>query len=208
MTEGTLGRLLDAIASPEPAPASGSAAAAVVAVAAALVQKVAFRSTQQWSGAGEAIQRSEAMRLRAEELVELDSAAFLEFVDAARRGEGVESARQKTIHVPMEIASLASDVVGLAHDLEKEGNPNLRADASAAAILAQAAATTAAMLVTVNVAAGASESADRPDAPTHEGGLDRAPARSAGSDRPSRSRTARGGRSGPAGRRSGSSRSR
>jgi formiminotetrahydrofolate cyclodeaminase len=90
------------------------------------------------------------MRLRAEKLIELDSIAFLEFVEATRAGSNVEMARKKTIDVPMEIASLAAKVVELAHVLESNGKPNLKPDADAAAILAQAAATTATMLVTVN----------------------------------------------------------
>jgi formiminotetrahydrofolate cyclodeaminase len=142
--------LLDAIASERPAPASGSAAASVVATAAALLQKVARLSEKHWSGAAAAYKRAEAMRLRAEKLIELDSIAFLEFLEATRAGRNVETARTKTIEIPMEIASLAAEVVELAHILETKGNPNLKPDAAAAAILAQAAAMTAKMLVTVN----------------------------------------------------------
>ncbi len=195
-----LSYLLKKIASGAPAPASGSAAAAVVATAAALLQKVALRSGKRWSGAAAAHDRAEALRLRAEELIELDSLAYLEFVEAVRAGSSVELARKKTIDVPMEIASLATEVVDLAHTLESEGNPNLRADAAAAAILAQAAATTAAMLVTVNVTAGASASAGPRGAPGPEGDLGRVQARSPDSDRRSRPRTARGGRSAAAAR--------
>src|SRR5207253_3408439 len=67
-----LGHLLSEIASNAPAPASGSAAAAVVATAAALLQKVALRSPA-WPEAAAAHSRAEALRLRAEELIELDS---------------------------------------------------------------------------------------------------------------------------------------
>jgi formiminotetrahydrofolate cyclodeaminase len=122
----------------------------VAATAAALLQKVARLSEKHWSGGAAAYKRAEAMRLRAEKLIELDSIAFLEFVEATRAGSNVEMARKKTIDVPMEIASLAAKVVELAHVLESNGKPNLKPDADAAAILAQAAATTATMLVTVN----------------------------------------------------------
>jgi len=54
----------------------------------------------------------------------------------------------------MEIAGSAAEVLRLAHELETNGNPNLRADAAAAAILARAAAATAEMLVQVNESAG------------------------------------------------------
>ena len=65
-----LGYLLSKIASGAPAPASGSAAAAVVATSAALLQKVALRSQGRWNGAEDAHQRAEALRTRAEELIE------------------------------------------------------------------------------------------------------------------------------------------
>lgn len=172
-----LSYLLSKIASGAPAPASGSAAAAVVATAAALLQKVAIR-TKSWPGAEAAHSRAEALRLRAEELIELDSLSYLAFVEAVRSGDGIEAARRKTIEVPREIAASAAEVVALARDLEANGNPNLRADAAAAAILAQAAGTTAEMLVEVN------ESAGRPGAPGRGDGPGRAPARSRGSGRP------------------------
>ena len=148
----------------------------MVATAAALLQKVALRSTS-WPGAVAANTSAEALRLRAEELIELDSIAYLDFVAAVRSGVGVEAARRRTIDVPREIAGSAAKVVGLAHELEISGNQNLRADAAAAAILAQAAGKTATMLVRVNARA-------RPPAvPARPGGRGRAPARSSGTRR-------------------------
>lgn len=199
-----LSYLLQKIASGAPAPASGSAAAAVVATSAALLQKVALRSKGKWSGAAAAHQRAEALRLRAEELVELDSLAYLAFVEAVRSGEDVEAARKKTIDIPAEIAKSAAEVADLARELEKKGNPNLRADAAAAAILAEAAATTAAMLVDVNTASSPSESVGRPDAPNPADDHDHAPGRSRGNRQPSPDRTARARRRAGAARRSGS----
>ncbi|TMD79035.1 MAG: cyclodeaminase/cyclohydrolase family protein [Chloroflexi bacterium] len=182
-----LGYLLSKIASGAPAPASGSAAAAVVATAAALLQKVAIRSPK-WSGAEGAHSRAEALRLRAEELIELDSLAYLAFVEAVRSGHGVEAARQKTIDEPTEIAGSAAEVLRLAHELETNGNPNLRADAAAAAILARAAAATAEMLVQVNESAGPRGARGRADDPG------RASAQSRDNVPPSRARIARDGR--------------
>lgn len=181
-----LGYLLSKIASGEPAPASGSAAAAVVATSAALLQKVALRSQGRWSGAAEAHQRADALRKRAEELIELDSLAYLAFVEAIRSGQELEAARRKTIDVPLEIAAHADEVVSLARVLESKGNPSLRADAVAAATLAQAAAKTARMLVEVNAA---SASARRRGARGSAGASGRAPARSRGNGPPTRRRT-------------------
>ncbi|TMF19400.1 MAG: cyclodeaminase/cyclohydrolase family protein [Chloroflexi bacterium] len=187
--EGRLSRLLDALSSDQPAPASGSAAAAVVAVAAALLQKVALRSMRRWRGAAAANRLAETIRLRGEELIELDSLAYLAFVAAVRSSSGVEAARQRTIDVPGEIAALAAEVVILARELELRGNPNLRPDAVAAATLAQAARETAKMLVEVN------ESARRPASPVRKGDRGRASTQSPGSDRRSGPRSDRGGRS-------------
>jgi formiminotetrahydrofolate cyclodeaminase len=193
-----LGYLLSKIASAAPAPASGSAAAAVVAASAALLQKVALRS-DRWKGAEAAHQEAEELRLRAEELIELDSISFLEFVAARRSGTGVDAAREKTIDTPLEIARAGARVVQLARALEKNGNPNLMADSVAASILARAAVTTAAMLVEVNLVGRAREprlaearrlvravsgSARRQAAPGRAGDPGRARARSRGSDRP------------------------
>ncbi|TMC85252.1 MAG: cyclodeaminase/cyclohydrolase family protein [Chloroflexi bacterium] len=201
--ESPLSRFLDALSSARPAPASGSASAATLALAAALLEKVARLSAKHWAaGAAQAQIRANALRLHSEELLELDAKAYLDFVDASRSGQGVAAALQRTIDVPIEIAQAAAEVVDLARHLESNGNPNLRADAAAAAILAQAAATTAEMLVRVNESARLRSSRDRADGP------DRAREQSRGSDRPSPPRTARGDRSKRVVRRPESSRSR
>src|SRR5712691_11773678 len=98
--ESRLSRLLDALSSAKPAPASGSAAAATLALAAALLEKVARLSAKNWAGAAQAQERAHSLRLHSEELIERDSLAFLEFVDATRSRANVDAARQKTIEVP------------------------------------------------------------------------------------------------------------
>ena len=150
----------------------------MVATAAALLQKAALRSKSRWTGATAAHDRAEAIMVRAEELIELDTLAYLEFVEATRLGGNAEAARQKTIEVPADIVGYAAAVIDLARELEANGNPNLRADAVAAAILAEAAAMTAAMLVEVN------ESAGRAAARGRAGDRGRAGEQSPGSDRP------------------------
>ena len=139
------------IASPAPAPASGSATAAVVAAAAALVQKVTRLSGKQWAEAAEMHERAERLRLQSEELIEQDSLAYLDFVEAVRSGQGVAGAQARTIQVPLEIARAAAEVATLAEHAASSGNPKLRADAVVAAMLASAAAEAAAYLVGVNV---------------------------------------------------------
>ena len=139
----------------------------MVALSAALLQKVALRSPK-WRGSTRAHSRAQALRLRAEELIDLDSQAFLDYLEARRSGDGVEAARQRTIEMPREIAGCAAEVVSLAADLETHGNPNLRPDAVAAGTLALVAGKTADMLVRINA------SAPRQAAPDRSGGPDRA----------------------------------
>jgi formiminotetrahydrofolate cyclodeaminase len=193
-----LGYLLAKIASAEPAPASGSAAAAVAAAAAALVQKVAKLSGKQWPDAAEVHGRAERLRLHSEELIEEDSTAYLAYVAAVRSGQDIAAAEARTVQVPLEIVRAAAEIAELAERSASLGNPRLRADAVVAAMLASAAAESAAFLVGINLgdtadprlkearklASEASARLRSPGAPGSQGGPDRGPERSAGSRRP------------------------
>lgn len=152
--------LLDGLASDRPVPASGSAAAAVIAMASALLEKVARLSTPRWAGANAALEAAQALRLRAEELVEADANSYMAYVEAVRSARNVQGqareraiapARAATIDVPLAIARLAGEAVELADALARNGNPHLRADAMVAATLAAAAGTAAARLIDVNL---------------------------------------------------------
>jgi formiminotetrahydrofolate cyclodeaminase len=193
-----LDHLLSNIASKAPAPASGSAAAAVTATAAALVQKVALLSTKQWPEAVETNSRAEELRLRSEELIEKDSLAYLAYVEAVRSGVDVAGAQAATVDIPLDIVRTAAEVAALAERSGSLGNPNLRADAIVAGMLASVAAEAAAFLVAVNVgetpdvrldeaqrlAREASARLRSPAARGSSGGPGRGRARSAGSRRP------------------------
>lgn len=89
--------------------------------------------------------------MHGEELIEQDSAAYLAYVDAVKTGKDEESARACTIDVPLDIVRSAAEVVELAALLAAHGNRNLHADAVVAAILANAAAESASLLVAVNL---------------------------------------------------------
>lgn len=152
-SDSSLGGLLDELASAKPAPASGSAAAAAAALAAALLEKVARLSGRTWEGAAGARERAHQLRRRAEALVEADRDAYLDFVAAGADALRLEAARSRTIDVPLDLTRCAVALVELAHELAEKGNPKLRADAAAAAILAHAAISCGAMLVQVNLGA-------------------------------------------------------
>jgi len=125
--------------------------AAVVAAAAALVQKVARLSVKKWPEASEMHGRAERLRLQSEELIEQDADAYLDFIEAVRSGQGVAGAQARIVQVPLEIARAAAEVAELAEQSASLGNPKLRADAVVAAMLAAAAAESAAYLVGLNV---------------------------------------------------------
>jgi formiminotetrahydrofolate cyclodeaminase len=169
----------------------------VVATAAALLQKVARLSGKQWPEAAEIHGRAERLRLHGEELIERDSTAFLEYVDAVRAGTDVAAAKARTVEIPLEIVRAAAEVAALAEESASHGNPNLRPDAVVAATLAAAAAESAAFLVAINLgeaedvrleearrlAGEASARLRSPGARGSKGDPGRARARSAGSRR-------------------------
>ena len=148
---GRFGPLLDELASAQPAPAGGSAAAAVVALAGALLEKVARLSTGHWDQAADAGGRAAALRQRGEALIVEDEQAYLDYFAARREKKDPHGAWSRTVDVPLETVRAAVAVIELAHDLERHGNPNLRADAATAAMLAHSAITAAAMLIQVNL---------------------------------------------------------
>jgi formiminotetrahydrofolate cyclodeaminase len=65
----------------------------------------------------------------------------------ARIGDALSHAAE----VPLQIAEVAADIAALAADVVERGNPNLRGDAAAAAVLAEAAARISANLVAINL---------------------------------------------------------
>jgi formiminotetrahydrofolate cyclodeaminase len=156
------GALLDLLAQRGQGPAVGSAAALVTATAAALVAKAA-RTSPLWDDAPAAAAQAETLRARAAPLAQADADAFAAAIerldepretDPDRRNFQLGRALEAAAGVPMRIASTAADVASLAADVAENGNPNLRPDATGAALLAEAAARAAAHLVEVNLAVG------------------------------------------------------
>jgi formiminotetrahydrofolate cyclodeaminase len=157
--DARLGKLLAGLASDQPVPAGGSAAAAVVALAAALVEKVAKLSTKQWAGAAKLVGLATTLRRTAEELVDADAFAYTEFVVARRAARGLnaeaeqelESARARTINLPLDTIRNAVETVEVASALAESGNPNLRSDAAVACTLAIAGAQAALITMRANL---------------------------------------------------------
>ncbi len=149
--------LLAAFGGPERAPASGSAAALVGALAAALVLKCA-RFTKDGAPAAQA----EALSTRLARLAVEDERAYRDALAAIREPPGSSQEQRDfalgralavAAEVPAAIAEACADVALLAEELARSGDPELRADAEAAALLAAAASQAATHLVEVNLAA-------------------------------------------------------
>jgi formiminotetrahydrofolate cyclodeaminase len=154
-----LGELLDLVAAKSAAPGGGSAAAVAAALAAGL-SAMAARFSVEWPEASGAAAQAEALRSRAGPLAQSDADAYARALAVLREpGEGDPEARDARIgealsqaaEVPLEIAEVAADVAALAAEVAERCNPNLRGDAAAAAVLAEAAARISANLVTINL---------------------------------------------------------
>lgn len=145
-----LGRFLELVASRRPAPGGGSVAAAVVAAAAGLAGMTARLSSGHLDAAPDLSGEADRLREEAAPLVRADAEAYGRVLEARRSREGVQAALSEAAEVPLQIAGVGARVARLAARLAGEGNPNLKGDAIAAVLLAEAATSAAAELVRIN----------------------------------------------------------
>ena len=117
-------------------------------------------SVEHWDGAAGAVAQGEALRKRAAPLADEDAVAYEQALDALRaprsgdpetRDREIGDALARAADVPLRIAEVATDVAELAAEVAERGNENLRGDAAAAAVLAEAGARMAANLVVINL---------------------------------------------------------
>jgi methenyltetrahydrofolate cyclohydrolase len=162
LLDAPLRDFLDTLAGEGPAPAGGSAAAVVVAMSAGLVAMVARASKDHWDEAGGVIGQAETFRHRVAPLAQEDAKAYAEALTALRRREELEeryrdqqlrAALERAAEIPYRIAEAGCDLAALAALLVERGNPEVRADAAVAAVLAAGGAQAAAKLVVVNLGA-------------------------------------------------------
>jgi formiminotetrahydrofolate cyclodeaminase len=161
-----LGRFLELVASREPAPGGGASAVVTVALAAALSSMSARFSTGHLVEAPALTERAEQLRSEVMPLARADAAAYGRVLESYRgQREGDKEGRRRKIRealseaasVPLAVAEIGAELVGIAVRLVREGNPNLRGDAVVAALLAEAGVRAAAKLVEINVAAGGTD---------------------------------------------------
>jgi methenyltetrahydrofolate cyclohydrolase len=149
----TLAGFLDRLAARTPAPGGGSVAAVTCAMAAGLVEMAsAFDPSGMLDDVG-----VRALRARAAALADADGAAYAQVLAALRMPAGPERTTQLDVAVggaidcPMQVLEIAAEVATLAADVAARGNRNLEGDAITGALLAEAAARSAATLAQLNV---------------------------------------------------------
>ena len=135
-----VGQFLAALSAPTPDPGGGAVAALAVSLAASLCAMTASLSTRQLTGPG-------------------PDAASLARQAAQRAGDGLatQAALSAASDVPVRVAEIAMAVAGIAATVAASGNPAVRGDAAAAALLASAGAQSAALLVQINLAGAAGD---------------------------------------------------
>ena len=165
LLDRSLREFLDDVAARGRTPGGGSAAALVTALAAALLAKIARTSTAWPESRGIAAQ-AVSLRDRAAPLAQADAEEY-EAALRAREDEGGQAGERRDFALgrayaraaepPLQIARAAADVAELAVVVARNGDPAFHADAVTAALLAAAAASSAAELVGVNLTASAGD---------------------------------------------------
>jgi formiminotetrahydrofolate cyclodeaminase len=162
--EQPLGQFLGGLAAGQAVPAGGSAAALAVALGASLCAKAARLSVRQLADRDVDGLIAEAERLctSAGSLIQADAESYQGVLEALRDrpDRDLDVALSQASAIPMEVIELGADTARLAERLAADGNPGLRADAVTAALLAEAGARAAAVLVAINLARSPAD--DRP----------------------------------------------
>jgi len=167
-TDLKVSEFLDALASKDAVPGGGSGAALGGALGAALVSMVCNLTIgkkgyeESWEPLEEILERSEALRSRIAELLEADTQAYANVMEAyrmprgteeakANRKEAMQAALRHAAEVPLEIAKSCSKVVELALPAAEMGNRWAVSDAGVGALLAEAAMHAALLNVEINL---------------------------------------------------------
>jgi formiminotetrahydrofolate cyclodeaminase len=154
--------LLAHVAAPDPSPGAGAVAAIVAALAAGLASGAAS-SSPEWPEARAAAVQARRLLERAVRLAPRNEAAFLEALAALQlpdrlepevRSEAIRESLERSIAVPLRIAEVAADTAELAAHVADRCEPTFRADAVAAARLAEGAARACTELVAANLGVG------------------------------------------------------
>jgi len=164
----TVTQFLEKTASSSPVPGGGSVAALSAALAAGLTEMVAgltvgrkgFETVEPEMTS--VLQRAEALRARLVDDIQRDSDAYDQVLAAYRLPKNTrdeKAQRSRTIQaelvqaalVPLEVARIALEILGLAEAVVTRGNPNAVTDGAVAAMLARTAGLAALYNVKINL---------------------------------------------------------
>ena len=150
-----LSRFLELVASGDSAPGGGAAAAVAVALSAGLSSMSAILSSDYLPDAAWLISRTERLRQEVARLAQADAEAYRRVIAARHaQDQSVQAALSGAADVPMAIVEVGAETADIAARLVTEdGNPNLKGDAMAAVLLAEAGVRAATALVKINLSA-------------------------------------------------------
>ncbi len=167
-SEKSIRQFADELASSDPVPGGGSTAALAGALGAGLVSMVCnltigkekFRDAE--ARMKEVLGESEALRLRALDLLEEDTQVYSKVIAAYRlpratpeekqaRSKAIQQSLKAAADVPLELARLSSRIVQLALPTAELGNPSAISDAAVGALLAASAFEGGALNVETNL---------------------------------------------------------
>lgn len=164
----TLQTFADTTASESPAPGGGSVAAYLGALGAALTTMVANLSAskrgwdERWAEFSAQAERGQQLKDALLRLVDEDTAAFNQVMAAFALPKGsddekkartaaIQAATRRAIEVPLQTMRLAADILPLAENMVRTGNPNSITDAGVGAICARSAVLGAYFNVKINL---------------------------------------------------------
>lgn len=165
----TLGEFLERLGSSAPTPGGGAAAAVVGALGAALVEMTANltigrpRLADVEQQARHIEQHAAHLRRQLEQLGDADAEAFERVTSAYRmpraddaqkaaRTQAIQAALRVAADVPLDTARISAEVIALAEEAAPVLNPAVISDVLVGALLAQAAVSSAALNVEINLA--------------------------------------------------------
>ena len=169
LLDSSVACFLDALASPAATPGAGPAAAWTCAVAAALIEMAAAIEVRTKGTAGShaaaTVRRDRAHQLRqhALALADADAAAYQAVLTARREPRGHDRATRfrealsAAVDPPLAIAETASELAQLASTTAEQARGGVRGEATATAILAEAATAACIPMLQLNLANNAND---------------------------------------------------
>jgi len=168
LTEKTIAKFLDELASNSPAPGGGSVAALSGALGAALTTMVCNltigkkKYVDVEAEMKSVVRQSEHLRQTFTALIDRDTNAFNKVMEAfglpkegeqqkALRSAAIEAATKEAALVPLEVMKHVIDALALAKVVAEKGNVNSASDAGVSALMLHAAAEGAALNVQINL---------------------------------------------------------